>query len=96
MESLALLAALIVSIASIGGPASLFFVFLFKRYKRAHLRPSVLISRIYSFVILILSIPAILVGMRLLTLDFGLGGSIIGLIGITTGSLALFKLFGKQ
>ncbi len=96
MESLALLAALIVSIASIGGPASLFLVYLYRRYRRAHLRPSVLISRIYTFLILILAIPAILVGMRLLTLNLGIGGLIIGLFGITTGSLALFKLFGKQ
>ncbi len=96
MESLALLAALIVSIASIGGPASLFFVYLYRRYRRAHLRPRVLISRIYTFLILILAIPAILVGMRLLTLNLGIGGSIIGLFGISSGALARFKLFGKQ
>ncbi|MEY3156403.1 MAG: hypothetical protein RL257_423 [Actinomycetota bacterium] len=96
MESLALLAALIVSIASIGGPASLFFVYLYRRYRRAHLRPSVLVSRTYTFLILLLAIPAILVGLRLLTLNLSVGGSIIGLFGITTGSMALFKLFGKQ
>lgn len=96
MESLALLAALIVAIASIGGPASLFFVYLLRRYRRAHLRPSILVSRTYTFLILILAIPAILVGIRLLTLTLGIGGSLIGLFGITTGSLALFKLFRKQ
>ena len=96
MESLALLAALIVSIASIGGPTSLFLVYLYRRYKRAHLRPRVLISRIYTFSILILAIPAILVGMRLLTLTLGIGGSMIGLVGVITGSWAIFKLFSKQ
>ncbi|MFM1967223.1 MAG: hypothetical protein RL590_80 [Actinomycetota bacterium] len=96
MESLALLAAFIVAIAVIGGPASLFFVYLLRRYRRAHLRPSIYVSRIYTFLILILAIPAILVGIRLLTLTLGIGGSLIGLFGIATGSLALFKLFRKQ
>ncbi|NCX03935.1 MAG: phosphatase [Betaproteobacteria bacterium] len=96
MESLALLAAFIVAIAVIGGPASLFFVYLLRRYRRAHLRPSISVSRIYIFLILIFAVPAILVGMRLLTLNLGVGGSVIGLIGVVTGSWAIFKLTRKQ
>lgn len=93
MESLALLVAVIVSIALVGGPFSLLLANLRKRNKRAHLKPHSMALRLYAVFVMVFGIPAVLVGGRLITLDIGLGGKLFGLIGVVTGVMALTRLY---
>lgn len=91
MESLALLVTVIISIALLGGPLSLLFSFLYKRRSPSHLRKKKMQQSIYRWLAIILALPAILVGLRLITLDLGLGGVLIGLVGALTGGLAIYR-----
>ena len=93
MESLALLASLIISIAVVGGPLSLLFSWLRVRHQRNHLQPHRNVLRIYSVLVIIFGVPAIAVGIRLLTLDIAVGGKFFGLLGVATSSFALIRLY---
>jgi len=96
MESLALLASLILAIAVIGGPLSLLFASLRGRKKRNNLQSHAISQRIYAILILTFGIPALIVGLRLITLDIAVGGKIFGLLGVITSFLALLILFRSR
>ena len=84
MESLALLAALIVSIAFIGGPLSFLLSFL------KNLTGKLEIGRI--FFLFLFGIPALLVGTYLVTQRISPGATFMGLIGISSSSLAMYRV----
>jgi len=69
MESLALLAAAIIAIAVIGGPLSLIFSWLRTKNRRKHLQIHRTAQRIYAVLIILFGLPALVVGIRLMTLD---------------------------
>ncbi len=93
MESLALLAAFIISVAVIGGPLSLLFSWLRSRNKRKHLHTHRTAQRIYAALIIAFGLPALVVGIRLITLDIALGGKFFGALGVVTSATALIRLF---
>lgn len=88
MESLALLATLIVSIAFLGGPLSFLLSRLLTRKGRT-------LSSFGKVVTLNFALPAIAVGLYLILLDIGLGARIMGAIGVTTGLLAAIRILRK-
>ena len=92
MESLALLAAIIISIAVIGGPLSLVFSLLRTKNRRKHLQLHGTVQRIYAVLIILFGLPALVVGVRLITLDIAIGGKVFGFFGVLTSSIALVQL----
>jgi len=96
MESLALLAAAIIAIAVIGGPLSLIFSWLRNKNRRKHLQIHHTAQRIYALLIIIFGLPALVVGIRLMTLDIAMGGKIFGFFGVLTSSIALVQLFRSR
>ena len=96
MESLALLAAAIIAIAVIGGPLSLIFSWLRTKNRRKHLQIHRRAQNMYAALIVLFGLPALLVGIRLITLDIAIGGKIFGFFGVLTSSLALVQLFRSR
>ena len=84
MESLALLAALIVALSVLGGPLAL----LLTRNLKSEPKPSYIRAVIASFV----AIPAFFTGLNLVLIDIGIGGRIVGLVGVLCGSLTIYKI----
>ena len=84
MESLALLAALIVALSVLGGPLAL----LLTRNLKSEPKPSYIRAVIASFV----AIPAFFTGLNLVLIDIGIGGRIVGLVGVVCGSLTIYKI----
>ena len=83
MESLALLATVIISLTVLGGPISLAITFLPQR-----LLPLAVI-KIWAFVF---ALVAILVGIMLIINVNSIGAVITGLIGITTALFAIYRV----
>ena len=83
MESLALLATVIISLTVLGGPISLAITFLPQR-----LLPLAVI-KIWSF---LFAAIAILVGIMLIVNVNSIGAVITGLIGITTALFAIYRV----
>lgn len=96
MESLALLVAVILSIAVVGGPLSLFFSFLYERNNRKSFNRNNLRTRLYLSLAILLAAPAVLVGIRLLALEIALGGKFFGALGVLTGSISIYRVFRKS
>ncbi len=96
MESLALLAAVVVATASIGGPLSLLISYLYQRYRKSRQTLNRTVRFVYIALTVLLAVPAILVGLRLVTLDLGFGGILFGFTGIITGAMAIRKLFNQK
>ena len=85
MESLAIAAAILVLITVVGGPISLLIAVLSKR-----------ISKKYSvFFTLLFGVPAVFVGMYLISLNIGIGGRLMGLFGLITSSVAIAKVITR-
>ena len=91
MESLAWLVTLILSISIVGGPIALLFSFLYKRRSTSKLRRKAFKHNFYRWLAILLGLPAIVVGLRLITLDLGVGGVLIGVVGAVTGGLAVYR-----
>ena len=83
MESLAVLAAIIVSLSVIGGPIS----FLFSLLRR--LGGFLEISRI--FFVFLFGLPAFLVAIYLIVGRISPGATLMGLIGLVSSSLGMFR-----
>lgn len=96
MESLALMVSIIVAISMIGGPLSLLFATLRRRNERKYLKKHLMTLRVYAILVFVFGVPAIVIGIRLATLDIGIGGKIVGLIGIATGTASIVKTLKKN
>ena len=83
MESLALLASLIVSLTALGGPISLALTYLPQR-----LLPLAVI-KIVTFLIAMI---AIFIGVFLLINVNSIGARVIGVFGITTAVVAIYRV----
>ena len=83
MESLALLASLIVSLTALGGPIALALTFLPQR-----LLPLAVI-KILAFLIAVI---AIFIGVFLMVNVNSIGARVIGLFGITTALIAVYRI----
>ena len=83
MESLALLAVLLISLTVLGGPISLLLTFIPQR-----LLPLAVI-KIWAF---LFASVAILVGIMLIINVNSIGAFITGLIGITTAVFAIYRV----
>ena len=83
MESLALLATVIISLTVLGGPISLLLTFVPQR-----LLPLAVI-KIWAF---IFALVAIFVGIMLIINVNSIGAVIAGLIGITTAVFAIYRV----
>ena len=82
MESLAIAAAILVLITVAGGPISLLIAVLSKRIRKK-----------YSvFFTLLFGVPAVLVGIYLISLNIGIGGRLMGLFGLITSLIAIAKV----
>ncbi len=77
MESLALIAAVIVALAAMGGPLALLLSFLPMRWTRV--------------VAIILGSIAALDGARLVWLQVSIGATLMGALGVLTGGVALWR-----
>ena len=96
MESLALLAAAIIAIAVMGGPLSLIFSWLRTKNRRKHLQIHRKAQNVFAALIILFGLPALVVGIRLITLDIAIGGKIFGFFGVLTSSIALAQLFRSR
>ena len=83
MESLALLASLIISLTALGGPISLALTYLPQR-----LLPLAVI-KILAFLIALI---AIFIGVFLVINVNSIGARVIGLFGITTAVIAIYRV----
>jgi hypothetical protein len=83
MESLALLASLIVSLTALGGPISLALTFLPQR-----LLPLAVI-KILAFLIAVI---AIFIGVFLMINVNSIGARVIGSFGVITASVAIYRI----
>jgi hypothetical protein len=83
MESLALLATVIISLTVLGGPISLLLTYIPQR-----LLPLTVI-KIWAFVF---ALVAILVGIMLMINVNSIGAMIMGVIGITTAVFAIYRV----
>ena len=83
MESLALLASLIISLTALGGPISLALTFLPQR-----LLPLAVI-KILAFLIAVI---AIFIGVFLMINVNSIGARIIGSFGVVTASMAIYRI----
>ena len=85
MESLAIAAAILVLITVAGGPISLLIAVLSKRIRKKY---SVLFTLLFG-------VPAVLVGIYLISLNIGIGGRLMGLFGLITSSVAIAKVITR-
>ena len=85
MESLAIAAAILVLITVAGGPTSLLIAVLSKRISKKY---SVFFTRLFG-------VPAVLVGIYLISLNIGIGGRLMGLFGLITSSVAIAKVITR-
>ncbi len=83
MESLALLATVIISLTVLGGPISLLLTFIPQR-----LLPLALIK----ILVFVFASVAILVGIMLMINVNSIGAMIMGVIGITTAVFAIYRV----
>ena len=83
MESLALLASLIISLTALGGPISLALTFLPQR-----LLPLAVI-KILAFLIAVI---AIFIGVFLMINVNSIGARVIGSFGVITASIAIYRI----
>ena len=83
MDSLALLAAVVISLTVVGGPISLLLTFIPQR-----LLPLAVI-KIWAFVF---ASVAILVGIMLMINVNSIGARVIGVFGITTAVIAIYRV----
>ena len=83
MESLAILAVLLISLTVLGGPISLLLTYIPQR-----LLPLAVI-KIWAFVF---ALVAILVGIMLMINVNSIGAMIMGVIGITTAVFAIYRV----
>ena len=83
MESLALLAALIISLTALGGPLALALTFLPQR-----LLPLAVI-KILAFLIALI---AIFIGVMLIVNVNSIGARLIAIFGITTAVIAIYRI----
>jgi ATP-dependent protease ClpP protease subunit len=83
MESLALLASVIISLTALGGPISLALTFLPQR-----LLPLAVI-KIFAFLIAVI---AIFIGVFLMINVNSIGARIIGSFGVVTASMAIYRI----
>jgi hypothetical protein len=83
MESLALLAALLIALTALGGPISLALTFLPQR-----LLPLAVI-KIFAFVIALI---AIFIGVMLIINVNSIGSRVIAIFGITTAVIAIYRI----
>jgi len=83
MESLALLAALLIALTALGGPISLALTFLPQR-----LLPLAVI-KIFAFVIALI---AIFIGVMLIINVNSIGSTVIALFGITTAVISIYRI----
>ena len=83
MESLAILAVLLIALTVLGGPISLLLTFIPQR-----LLPLAVI-KIWAFVF---ALVAILVGIMLMINVNSIGAMIMGVIGITTAVFAIYRV----
>ena len=83
MESLALLASLIISLTALGGPISLALTYLPQR-----LLPLAVI-KIFAFLIALI---AIFIGVFLVINVNSIGARVIGVFGITTAVVAIYRV----
>ena len=83
MESLAILAVLLISLTALGGPISLLLTFVPQR-----LLPLAVV-KIWAF---LFAAIAILVGIMLIVNVNSIGAFITGLIGITTAVFAIYRV----
>jgi hypothetical protein len=83
MESLALLAALLIALTALGGPISLALTFLPQR-----LLPLAVI-KIFAFVIALI---AIFIGVMLIINVNSIGSRVIALFGITTAVISIYRI----
>ena len=84
MESLALLAALIVGISVLGGPIALLLT------RNLHVEPKP--SYIRAIIASLIAIPAFFTGLKLLLLNIGIGGRIMGLFGVGCGAFTIYRI----
>ena len=85
MESLAIAAAILVLITVAGGPISLLIAVLSKRIRKK-----------YSvFFTLLFGVPAVLVGIYLISLNIGIGGRLMGVFGLITSAVAIAKVIKR-
>jgi hypothetical protein len=83
MESLALLAALIVSLTVLGGPISLALTFLPQR---------LLPLAIIKLLALVIALIAIFIGVMLIVNVDSIGSRVIAIFGITTAVIAIYRI----
>jgi hypothetical protein len=83
MESLALLAVLLIALTALGGPISLALTFLPQR-----LLPLAVI-KIFAFVIALI---AIFIGVMLIINVNSIGSRVIAIFGITTAVIAIYRI----
>jgi hypothetical protein len=83
MESLALLAVLLIALTALGGPISLALTFLPQR-----LLPLAVI-KIFAFVIALI---AIFIGVMLILNVNSIGSRVIAIFGITTAVIAIYRI----
>ena len=83
MESLALLATLIISLTVLGGPISLLLTFIPQR---------LLPLAVIKILALAIAAIAILVGIMLIINVNSIGALIMGVIGIATGIIAIYRV----
>jgi hypothetical protein len=83
MESLALLAALIVSLTVLGGPISLALTFLPQR---------LLPLAIIKLLALVIALIAIFIGVMLIINVNSLGSRVMAIFGITTAVIAIYRI----
>jgi hypothetical protein len=83
MESLALLAALIVSLTVLGGPISLALTFLPQR---------LLPLAIIKLLALVIALIAIFIGVMLIINVNSIGSRVMAIFGITTAVIAIYRI----
>jgi hypothetical protein len=83
MESLALLAALIVSLTVLGGPISLALTFLPQR---------LLPLAVIKLLALVIALIAIFIGVMLIINVNSLGSRVMAIFGITTAVIAIYRI----
>ena len=83
MESLALLASLIVSLTALGGPISLALTYLPQR---------LLPLAVIKIVAFLMAMIAIFIGVFLLINVNSIGARVIGVFGITTAVVAIYRV----
>ena len=83
MESLALLASVIISLTALGGPISLALTFLPQR---------LLPLAVIKILALLIAVIAIFIGVFLMINVNSIGARIIGSFGVVTASIAIYRI----